>query len=102
MAGGVGQQRPGHPTVVVETTAQGFTSLPSTSCGQMLSRQKAGGTTLVTVGQAAVVTVAVWTGHPEGTGDGKGMGSAFWAVQKAGVMMLCVERINCDLFQARR
>lgn len=65
-AGGVGQHLPGQPTVVVEVTGQALSSLSSTCWGQMLSRQKAGGTTLVMVGHAAVVTVVVPTGHPEG------------------------------------
>lgn len=43
---------------------------------------------MVTVGQAAVVTVvvAVSTGHPEGMAGGKGC--SFWAVQWIGVIML--------------
>lgn len=59
----------------------------------MLSRQNAGGTILVMVGQAAVVTVEVETGHPEGMGVGKT--GCFWATQWAGVIMLEGGGVSC-------
>lgn len=89
----MGQQRPGQPTVVVERTTQRLSTPLSSICwGQMLSRQNAGGTTLVMVGQAAIVTGVVWTGHPEGI-------TAFWAIQWVGAMMLEEEFVSCNCFK---
>lgn len=100
-AGGVGQQRPGQPTVVVETTTGHLSSLPSRSWRQTRLRQATGGTILVMVGQAAVVTVVVVvsTGHPEGMADEKKVGCSFWAVQWIGLIMLGVEGVSYECFR---